>query len=378
MNIFKKIRETQAQHAIEYTILMTLIMAGIIIVGPYVVRSWNANLKGWDDSVTDSIQDPLLEVPAADAPIEGCNPDPETNEGCGLGMYDVCTGSTISCGPLEMLVSQKYNPPGCRCTIEPVPPIAECKSDNSCCSYTPGACGINGGCPDGQRAYTETCGSGSPASVCGYVDPPGSNIFTPGATDPLCVFQCQGSKVIAPTIGYDNVCPNDEIGLSNNTTNYSYVNNGGCTATKCQIECAPSPFVSKGTYCDCPSNKVWDGSTCVCPTGTIWDGISCVVIACTWQDIGANDPDWNHCFGNFGESCRTWLTRIGKWSTDGSLPRAIMIAGWPSTVIQRFPNSCWYFGSGSGGLVRHPDYTNPNHYPSGACMFFQTRLEVCR
>ena len=64
MDIFRKIKGINAQHTIEYVILLTLIMAGIIIAGPYVIRSWNANLKGWDDSVRDSLQDQLLEAPA--------------------------------------------------------------------------------------------------------------------------------------------------------------------------------------------------------------------------------------------------------------------------------------------------------------------------
>lgn len=53
-----------AQHTLEYMILLILIMAGIIIGGPYAIRSWNAQIKGWEDSVVDSMTDPLN----ADAP----------------------------------------------------------------------------------------------------------------------------------------------------------------------------------------------------------------------------------------------------------------------------------------------------------------------
>ena len=60
MHILKKIKKIDAQHTIEYTILLTLIMVGIMITGIYVIRSWNANLKGWDDSIQVSLQDPLL------------------------------------------------------------------------------------------------------------------------------------------------------------------------------------------------------------------------------------------------------------------------------------------------------------------------------
>ena len=57
MSIFKKLKEIRGQQAMEYIVLMTLIMAGIIISGPYVIRSWNANLKGWEDSVVDSMNE---------------------------------------------------------------------------------------------------------------------------------------------------------------------------------------------------------------------------------------------------------------------------------------------------------------------------------
>lgn len=47
------------QHTLEYMLLLILIMAGIIIGGPYAIRSWNAQIKGWEDSVKDSMTDPL-------------------------------------------------------------------------------------------------------------------------------------------------------------------------------------------------------------------------------------------------------------------------------------------------------------------------------
>ncbi len=56
-----KLTQTNAQHTLEYMILLILIMAGIIIGGPYVIRSWNAQMKGWEDSVSDSMTDPLQE-----------------------------------------------------------------------------------------------------------------------------------------------------------------------------------------------------------------------------------------------------------------------------------------------------------------------------
>ena len=55
-----KLSNKNAQHLLEYMVLSILIMAGIIIGGPYVIRSWNAQVKGWEDSVVDSMNDPLM------------------------------------------------------------------------------------------------------------------------------------------------------------------------------------------------------------------------------------------------------------------------------------------------------------------------------
>lgn len=58
-----KLTQKNAQHTLEYMVLLILIMAGIIIGGPYAIRSWNAQMKGWEDSVVDSMDDPLMEAP---------------------------------------------------------------------------------------------------------------------------------------------------------------------------------------------------------------------------------------------------------------------------------------------------------------------------
>lgn len=275
MGIFRKIKQTKALHAIEYSIILALVMAGIIIAGPYVIRSWNANLKGWDDSIQDSLQDPLLGAPPSSAPLEGCEAGNWVDQFCGAGSVDPCTGNTISCSAQEMLQIQSYSPGGCQCAIVPSPPPSiRCQLDPSCCEYIEGLCGVAGGCPNGQRHYIETCGGNPPTDVCGYVDPPGSNNFTAGASDPLCVFQCQipPSKITAPTPYYGDVCTDDETGLFFDTP-YVYVPDGGCTAAKCEIQCAPGAVVVgiPGTSCTCPPEKQGVDAT-GCPVGFVNQG----------------------------------------------------------------------------------------------------------
>src|SRR3989338_7473302 len=104
-----KFANKNGQHALEYVILMTLIMAGIPIGGPYVIRSWNAQMKMWEDSVTDSMRDPLDNAPPV--PIPGCDDGTWVDVTCGVGTMDNC-GNTVSCQATEMLSTRPFNPAG--------------------------------------------------------------------------------------------------------------------------------------------------------------------------------------------------------------------------------------------------------------------------
>lgn len=249
MGIFRKIRGVEAQHTIEYAVLLTLIMAGIIIAGPYVVRSWNANLKGWDDSVQDSLQDQLLEVSPAATPIQGCNPQSWNDQGCGSGTLDPCTGTTFSCSPQEMLRTRTYSPPGCQCTLPGVSTVdyLDCQTNDSnhCCtpwlpiSPTIADCGANASppCPDGEYRATHVCDSG-------YAE---TNCFP----DPICVFSCTSPPFVPATVEYGSMCVGDNTGLSSDFMN-SFVLDGDCTATKCETQCSVGYFAlgsGAGAYC---------------------------------------------------------------------------------------------------------------------------------
>lgn len=51
------LRNKKAQSVIEYSLLIILVTAGVLVMSPYMIRSWNANMKGWEDSVTDSLME---------------------------------------------------------------------------------------------------------------------------------------------------------------------------------------------------------------------------------------------------------------------------------------------------------------------------------
>ncbi len=261
--LFQKLRRNTAQHSVEYMTVIILIMAGIIIGGPYVIRSWNAQMKGWDDSVTDSLQDTIEEAPSF--PVQGCDSEPWKNTACKGIWTNQCSGAVISCGELEMLSYQPYNPGGCECEMYPVPLTIKCTADPSCCtSWSPALpnpateCGVNATppCPDGQARQTRSCGANAPESACNG--------------DLACMFACNlGAISFAPDrMSYcrDAGQLDDETGL---ISNKNYDLGGACTAIKCEVICrgALVPDIAF-TQCVCPAGtESWN------PVTGLWECI---------------------------------------------------------------------------------------------------------
>jgi Flp pilus assembly pilin Flp len=51
------------QSIIEYVLIAVLVILGIVIMGPYVLRSVNAHFKLWDDGVQDSFTENITQAP---------------------------------------------------------------------------------------------------------------------------------------------------------------------------------------------------------------------------------------------------------------------------------------------------------------------------
>lgn len=276
-----KLASENAQHTLEYMILLTLIMAGIIIGGPYAIRSWNAQVKGWEDSVIDSMTDPLAEAPPSEVSIPGCDPNPWTNIGCQMGATD-SIGIPWNCSATQMLQTRTYSPLGCEVRMIPIPDpnTVRCFTDDSfhCCTdwVTPSGCypgitpicplesdcGSNVGCPDGEYRRTHTCDTGYTETEC-VMD--GSCNFTCGAT---------GQPPPNTIPAYGDFCDaTDTTGLSNNGIPYIYINPGApCTSAKCEVQCSPT-FISYGTYCACPSGWTQYSTICCPPDQTEVGGV---------------------------------------------------------------------------------------------------------
>ncbi len=257
---------------VEYTTILALVAAGIMLGGPFVIRSWNANLKSIEDSVTDSFNDPLLEDLDPNIPLPGCTCGlPEVEIGCGvvpcaitqMAKQQTCTGGRPECGLFNPIV---------------------CAFDSRCCTHpvfhnrSPDYCGVNActnitgkfsslapdekaifiaaltdacdlappplaplirpadniaGCPDGELLYYPFCGDDT------------APVFSCERDAVTCDFNCDPEE--PPGTDYtwtkcedDAGDPDDETGLTGDTPRtYVYT----CTADaahKCEAMCCPN------------------------------------------------------------------------------------------------------------------------------------------
>jgi len=111
----------KAQHLVEYTVTLILVLIAIMIGGRYAIRAWNAQLKTWEDSVTDSFNDPLeqeregvLVLPASGAQV--CDEVVNTCPGGEPACYPDPGGGGYTGEPCSSLLVQVGDPVGNVCT----------------------------------------------------------------------------------------------------------------------------------------------------------------------------------------------------------------------------------------------------------------------
>jgi hypothetical protein len=229
----------EGQHTVEYAVLMILIMAGIITMGRYVIRSWNANLKGWEDSAIDSMEDPLLELPPP--PINSCTWSDWSPLGCGLGLVNACTGVIVSCAPTEMTSIRTFNPPGCQCAQADNATV-QCASDGCCCEPpTAIACGsstpLPGSTPPPACSATGMAPT-SPGGTCPF-GTMGSSTVCGGSTyygcipDPSCLIYCPIATLTVSLDGATGSFPQTPAGSSGSSScPFGYSSNPGGPPTR--------------------------------------------------------------------------------------------------------------------------------------------------
>lgn len=234
----------RGQHLMEYTMVLTLVVATVITMGPYVIRAWNASLKGWEDSAEDSFRDPLQEAPD-DIQLPYCTCEDWIEGACGAG----------PCTDFERYYMRPCSPAGCsnqeRCVL-----------DCDCCTYIAYQCGVSAAahpCEDGYRLYSvQCCDQASPHWECIY--------------DVDCVFICVNPFPPTPAEAYKygDVCEDDTVDLTGDmlwiAVDGDVPGPDGCTDTrKCQQKCADGFEPSAGNAsCECPGDYIDNGSACVC------------------------------------------------------------------------------------------------------------------
>ena len=70
-------KEQRGQHLIEYALIATIVLFGIMIMGPYVLRSINAHFKMWDDQIQDSHNERFITPSAVPDTPPPDNPPPD-------------------------------------------------------------------------------------------------------------------------------------------------------------------------------------------------------------------------------------------------------------------------------------------------------------
>jgi len=259
----KMIRNKKAQNIIEYALLITLVIAGVVVAGPYVQRSWNAQTQGWEDSVKDSNYEPLnqsevlnvlpgncicrlaLPLGCAQPPccgMAGCAATQDT-EMCVCNMVD-CSPSQVRPESTDLLESN------CDPAINPL-----CTFTDDCCTEPVGRAApfncAGGGCGLDEVPTDQCCGRigmfdlsaifGIPAWACVFPVPTGTcgaclNIQNNDVclVDVICKNQCKGGPdpvnlINNPMKEIGTMCLGDFMQVPNATTDMTFVTGDRCT-----------------------------------------------------------------------------------------------------------------------------------------------------
>lgn len=235
-------------------------------MGPYVIRSWNAHVKSWEDSVKDSVNDPLEQTQDSPAYLPDCVCRWQAPPEC-INTLVPCCG-LYGCGQFQETVQAEIcTPIGCN---DPNPPGKQCADNPQCCSqvYNDDACGEGSDPSDPCPCLPEEMCQKAPCGAVGVF----KKRCMPG--HPTCANVCSGMGVLPPAGSlesqkYGPMCPGDDINIFPPNNVLKFITEGTCSVppnsdptNKCQMECN-DPFApdTAGGQCKCPGNALEDTYT---------------------------------------------------------------------------------------------------------------------
>jgi len=270
----------KGQSIIEYATMAALITVGVLVMGPYVVRSINALFKSIEEDVNDSLNEDIHQASPGYS-LPECT--------CGELIDQECGGWT--CNDYQMYRKRTCNPTGCEILFLQARNVKiqmdDCEYRDNCCDeWKEKECGANmspyidGGCPDGEMGYYHECGETriteyACQSQCqgevGCAPPVQTSPFYVGHWD--CFYYCHADGDPSTPVDATNPlnpappsrtnwCPNATTGLPGKRP-VNYVDS--CSGTKCEAKCKPS-FILKDGFCQCPDCSLIsaDGERCIC------------------------------------------------------------------------------------------------------------------
>ena len=262
---FKKLN-IKAVSSLEYVLVMTVVMAGIITAGRFAYMGWYAQMKRLNTEKDHSYMETGVEPP----PFNG----DWGSGGCTGIVYDCCNAPPCcgmgGCDSQEECISiEKGDPLGCK------PDVVTCAANNSCCT-TPVPTPY---CADeAPSAWVITCGYGHRVmeKYCGFNPAP---IYECSAEiDPSCVESCLGEPDANSIL-----CEEDDQEVPPGTYYSLIADEHSCTVPqKCETYCNWPPYWKELDRCvNCATQKKMAAETCHCTAhgGCPW-GRKSVAILC--------------------------------------------------------------------------------------------------
>jgi hypothetical protein len=219
------IRKAKGQSIIEYTFLAMIVLATVMVMGPYFIRSINAHFKLWQESIDDSINDRMQKVPSNITPPK-CTCSGYVNGECG-GHFQT---SNTTCPVNQRYQYTQCSPP--TCGFENGNFLERCVADSTCCSQ-----------------YNACSNTNPLSSCCGNVPIP--NPASPRKPGPSGLLSAVSSPAPNPSVPSTYCYYGEEVQFNQ------------CDPT--QIQCKPNDQCKPACVGHLPTNSIGSPTAELCP-----------------------------------------------------------------------------------------------------------------